>query len=516
MNKTLRLFVRKAISDQSGQILPWLAVVLVGMLGAAGLTIDVGRAYVAHSQLQNYANAAALAAAGDVYNTSSTTGASAVATSYSASTGNQNVNGSLGTVTTTVTTVCLNMLMPVGSTCSSSTAVPNAVKVKQTATVPTYFMKLFGFNSLSVSSQATASMQGAAQPWNVAVILDATTSMGSTPPSGSCKGYSTLFKCAEAGVQSLLQAVQPCPGGSNCNSSNTQFRVALFSFPNVSTANVSNFWGNCSTPTHEPYTLPLTNITGYTPLKYGTATATYEDTPVSTSDGDANGFVTDYWSATQTNNLNTSSSIVKEVTGCLTNPGGESSYFTGAFYAAQAALLAEQKAYGGKNAIIILSDGQMQAPSSKFPTGNVTPSTAGYNASALTTTGYYPSTKNECQQGIMAAQSAQTAGTTVFSVAFGSESSGCTTSGGGTDSSLIATATSGNAAFSSVNSITPCVTMKNVASPTTNGISYFYADTSSSSNGCTDTAHTVSEVNQIFWAISSYFTSPRLLPNNAS
>jgi hypothetical protein len=284
----------------------------------------------------------------------------------------------------------------------------------------------------------------------------------------------------------------------------------------VSTSNVSNFWGSCSKPSGEVYTLPLTNLTSYTPLTYSGVTATYEDTPVNTSDGDKNGFVTDYWSSTATGNLNTSSSIVKEVNGCLTNPGGENSYFTGAFYAAQAALVAEQKLYGGQNAIIILSDAQMQAPSSKFASGNVTPSTAGYNASALTSTGYYPSTKNECQQGIMAGQAASTAGTTVFAVAFGSESSGCTSSTGGYDSSLIATATAGNSAFTSVNSITPCTTMKNTASPAANGVSYFYADTSSANNGCTDSAHTVSQVSQIFWAISSYFTSPRLLPSNVT
>ena len=516
MKKTIRLFVRKAIDDQSGQILPWLAVVLVGMLGMAGLTVDVGRAYVAHVQLQNYANAAALAAAGEVYNTSSTNGAVPIANCYSGSACSQTVNPSLGTVTTTVTTVCMNILEPAGSTCSKS-SVANAVKVAQTASVPTTFMKLFGFNSLSVSSSATASMQGAAQPWNVAVILDATVSMGSTPVAGgSCAGYSTLFKCAQGGVQALLQAVQPCPGGTGCTSTNTQFRVALFTFPNMSTSNVSNFWVSCSQPTSEHYTMPLTNLTAYTPLTYSGATATYEATPVNTSDGDKYGFVSDYWSATQTNNLNTSSSIVKEVTGCLSNPGGQSSYFAGAIYAAQAALKAEQAKYGGQNAIIILSDGQMQADSSKFPSGNVSPSASGYNASAMTTTGYYPSAKDDCQQGIMAAQTAQTAGTTVFSVAFGSESGGCTSSGGGTDTSLIATATTGNTSFSTVNSITPCTTMKNIASPTVNGVSYFYADTTSSKNGCTDTAHTVSEVNQIFWAISSYFTSPRLVSNNAA
>jgi Flp pilus assembly protein TadG len=568
MKKTIVQLVQKALDDQRGQILPWIAVVLVGLLGTAGLSIDVGRAYVAHSQLQNYANAAALAAAGEVYSTSSTNNATTVATSYSAASGDENVNGSLGAVTTTITTVCLNVLMPTGSSCSTS-SVANAVKVKQTASVPTYFMKLFGFNSLSISSQATASMQGAAEPWNVAIVLDATASMGSAPASGgSCDGYSTLFTCALGGAKALLQAVQPCPGGANCTSSNTQFRVALFSFPNVTTASVADDYTCSGTPTHEPYTLPLstgyssesTTLSGYTPLGYATAStstshgvttttytstqpvATYEDTPIgTTSDGDANGFSSNYWSATASGNLSTSSSLAKAVGGCMKNPGGESTYYGGVLYAAQAALAAEQAKYGGKNALIILSDGQANATNDKFPGSSNVPasgqtSQAAYGFSVATnstsstfnnlnttgtttkTFGYYPDFHDECQQAIMAAQAAQAAGTTVFSVAFGSEDDGCGVAGSGatvTDTSLIASATTGNPALS-LASLTPCITMKNIASPATSTTSYFYADTSSATNGCTDNAHTVSQINQIFLSISSYFTTPRLIPNNAT
>ncbi len=366
--------------------------------------------------------------------------------------------------------------------------------------------------------------------------------MSDAPPSGSCTGYSTEFSCALGGVQALLEAVQPCAGGTGCTSANTQFRVALFSFPNVSTGTVADEWNCSGTPTNEHYTLPITNgyssetttLTSYTPLTYSGVDATYEDTPVNTSDGDVNGFVSDYWSATQTNNLNTSSSIVKAVTGCMKNPGGESTYYGGVIYAAQAALAAEQKANGGNNALIILSDGQANADNSKFPSSgsSASPSADGFtvttNSTSNTTTnltgtsgsfGYYPDFHDECQQAIMAAQAAQTAGTTVFSVAFGSEDDGCAVSGSGvtvTDTTLIATATSGNSALS-LSTLTPCITMKNMASPTTaNGTSYFYADSSSASSGCTDTAHTVSQINQIFWAISSYFTTPRLVPNSAT
>src|SRR5208337_1052867 len=85
MKTTKMSFVRRALNDQRGQVLPWVALATVGMLGMGGMSIDVGRAYVAHVQLQNYANAAVLAAAGLVYNTSSTNNATTEATLYSAS-----------------------------------------------------------------------------------------------------------------------------------------------------------------------------------------------------------------------------------------------------------------------------------------------------------------------------------------------------------------------------------------------------------------------------------------------
>ena len=64
MKTLIKSFARKALHDQRGQVLPWVALATVGMLGVGGLGIDVGRAYVAQAQLQNYANAAALCSRG--------------------------------------------------------------------------------------------------------------------------------------------------------------------------------------------------------------------------------------------------------------------------------------------------------------------------------------------------------------------------------------------------------------------------------------------------------------------
>jgi len=222
--------------------------------------------------------------------------------------------------------------------------------------------------------------------------------------------------------------------------------------------------------------------------------------------------------------LNTSSSVVKEVNGCLTNPGGESTYYAGVIYAAQAALTAEQSLYPkAKNAIILLSDGQADVTdSSKLASGAPTATTGGAPAtdylqlvSSPTSTNYYPSTTDQCQQAIKAAQVAQAAGTTIFSVAFGSEASGCTGTGAFADSQLWASATSGQPALS-LGTLNPCIVMKNIASPTANNIDYFYADTQSASNGCTANANSVSTIGDIALSIAANFNLPRLLPAGSS
>jgi hypothetical protein len=55
--------------------------------------------------------------------------------------------------------------------------------------------------------------------------------------------------------------------------------------------------------------------------------------------------------------------------------------------------------------------------------------------------------------------------------------------------------------------------MENIAS----SLQYFYSDAnqSNSNSTCQDNAHTVTYLSQIFQAISSDFTTPRLIPNNA-
>lgn len=549
MKNTIGSFVQKALRDERGQILPWLAVVLVGMLGAAGLTIDVGRAYVLRGQLQNIANAAALAAAGEVYNNSSINGYQQIAGNYGP--GGQNSNVAGGTVTPTVTGVCLNSLLPSGQTCSSGSS-PNAIKVVEKASIPTYFMALAGIKTLNVSSSALASMQGVSNKWNVAIVVDGTVSMGST--DSSCGG-GTRFQCAMGGIQQFLKATDPCPAGAaSCTPATSNLRVALFAFPNFSTVNGSKTFSNDSTCTwtfaNNPYTLPTTTSSSYSSLAY-THSGTTTTSSYQLTDWD-----TDYYSPTSssTSGLNSSDNLVQTTgygysfsngttthKGCYTNLGGESTYYAGVIYAAQAALLQAQKAYGGKNALIILSDGQAQAASGKFPaatstagTGGISVTSAGSstyskNASNLTGTagtwGQYPDFNDECQQAIIAAQTVAAAGTRVIAVAYGAESSGCNSSGGsgGTDTTIASDSYTDNVAFSSVSNLLPCVTMENIANPesgnTASWQSYFFSDvgqsSSSTDTSCINNQQTASDLGNIFFAISAQFTNPRLLPANS-
>jgi hypothetical protein len=527
MRNAISSFLRRAITDESGQTLPFIALGMIAFLGVAGLSIDVGHAYVVRGQLQNTANASALAAAGLVYySQSSSVNTTTQADQYSAGSGDENANSGLGTVTTTVTTKSLNMLMPTGETCSSSTPA-NAVQVTDKAAVKTYFMALLGMTNLNVSATATASMQGIANTWNVAVIVDGTQSMSTKDTN--CGGL-TEFQCALSGVQTFLAATNPCPPGG-C-SSGSRLRVSLFSFPNLDTSSGFSDTSTCSGPfTNEVYSLPTTSATTYSPITYtGTSafSATYQMTDWDSSYYDPQ--------SSSTSGLNSSDNLVKTIgygynsstgamthKGCLPNVGGESTYYGGVLYAAQAALLEEQTANpGSSNAIILLSDGQANADSSKFPskTSTPNPTTAGIavTSSGSSTTnltggsntfGHYPDYNDECQQAIMAAQSAAAAGTRVYAVAYGSEDSGCGV--GGTDTTLVATGT--NASFTA-GTLTPCITMENIAS----SLAYFYSDYNQSGSGstCQDASHTVSTLADIFLAISADFTTPRLIPNNAT
>lgn len=541
-------FARRALNDQRGQTLPFVALGMVAFVGVAGLSIDVGHAYVVRSQLQSSANAAALAALPNLYNSNTTTTVTSnavtnAADALSASSGGANYNPHMPTVTTTVTTPCINALL-ITSTCAKTGNIPNAVRVLETAKVPTYFMSLFSVKSLQVGATATATPNGPPRtPWNIAVILDATPSMNNT--DANCSG-NTDEQCAMNGIQEMLQKLNPCTIGGGCKYSDptTFVRVSFFSFPNVLSTTVSSDYCNGGSPTGEPYTLPVVPPTGsksgYTPVAYTGLqsssskvwTGTYQILQQSAdpTNIDANGFTSQYYNASDTNSLDTTSILVKMfgngvTNGCMTEPstnyasggGGGVTYFASAIYAAQAALLAEKASadlivgQATNNAIIFVSDGQANTPLQQFPIGDgakkVNDTTIGI-WSMDTTTGAYPSTIDPCQQAMIAGQYAKSQGTRVFGVAYGSESNGCTD----TNFVTVPTYATLNVSLPSrASNILPCMTIENLA----DSLDDFYAESSSVGCATKGTNAPMSSLAAIFDAITnSLGAGPRLISNS--
>lgn len=484
LNRESRLY--RLFTDDRGQMLPVMAILLVGFLGTAALSIDLGRAYVGYRELVNSTNAAALAGASALPNST----ASSNATTYSALTGDDNNLANMSNVTMVSgypKLECLTTLSNEGMACVAP-ANANAVQVQQQMVINLYFAPIFGKKTLTLTATSTAAMSGAATtPYNVAIIIDATGSMSDTDSDSQCSA--SRLSCALSGVQTLVKLLYPClatesscgtvttlsnGGGSVANSVD---RVSLFTFPNVTLGTVSEDYDCSSTnPTNEPYTFPSASATSYAPS--GSSTPTYQII----------GYSSDYKTSDTATTLSTTSALSKTigaVSGCtgMGNPGGEGTYYAGVIYAAQASLVAEQAANpGSQNVMIILSDGDAGTTDSGAMPG------------ASTTSGTYPSTKQQCAQAVTAANAATTAGTRVYTVAYGAESSGC-----GTDTSP---------------TITPCQTMQKMASSS----QYFFSDYTATggTSSCVSASQPTTNLQQIFTDIATSFTVARLIPNSTT
>ena len=536
MRMTLASKLRRLLKEESGQVLPISALMFVALLALAGLSLDVGHVYHCERQLQAFADAAALAGAGSMRNAATTTAVTTTATSYSGVSGSLNANSSLPNVTMVSgypALECLNTLKTQGLACLGS--VPyNAIQVQLQVVVPMYFASLVGIHSMTVTRRATAAARGAsASPYNVAVIVDTTLSMAY--PDANCG--STQIACALNGVQVLLKSLSPCAATlTACTvtsgvAASSVDRVALFTFDNVSTATAS-LDSNCTTAIPSPtsqngyystrsdgttinYTMPTsskgqavtpwsgaptavaysfpaigatsyTNATTYYPTSpQTTGTATYQLTP----------FLSDYRASDTATGLTPASLLVmaaggKSSCGGMAVPnfaGQYGTYYAGAIYAAQSALVAQRAANpGSNNVIIILGDGDSTAP---HTLGNFTDM-----ASTATSNGLYPSWVGECGQAVDAAAYATAHGTTVYSVAYGASSSGC----------------SSDRNAGQHPNISPCDTMAGMASSP----NYFYSDYNlTGSNSNCIAGQSVTALSDIFVAISGDLTTARLIPN---
>src|SRR5664279_2886068 len=261
--------VRRRHGEQ-GQILPIVAIALVAMLGISAFAIDVGYAYYAKRQLQSATDAAALAGAQDLPNS---TTAIATATSYAAANTPANVS-----FTFTYQAKCT--ATAVAATGCNAAVNPNDLTVSGSATTNTWFAGLFGINHFTVSAHANACSPCSSTPVDIVLAVDRTGSMCSpTGPGGTC----TDLNNAKDGIRTLLGLMNP-----------PYAQIGMLDFPPVQTTGTSpcsapynslgnNGYDGYDSPTRGYVTDPISGT-----YKTGTALNTSSGLYLHTVDGPSN------------------------------------------------------------------------------------------------------------------------------------------------------------------------------------------------------------------------------------
>lgn len=430
------------VRAEHGQVLPFTALILVILIGFAGLVVDVGRAYVAQRQLQNAVDAAALAAA---QNLPKAPTAQDAAVSYSglntgATIGKNELTGygvtasqsPIVTFSCTPNATCSTDADPSDKQCGPQTQGCNTVSVKEQASVSTTLAHLF-LSSFNLSASSTAAVgPGKSTEFDVALVIDSTSSMNSScgepvtdPTTGDViipQGQSTRIDCAKQGIRTLLSGLWPCDKSiQSCGNATPVDEVSLLTFPALTDPN----------STVHDSTGTLTNLDLETQCEgqyNGSGPAWYRSTPNTrfpdwylkdsdTTDSGPAGYeitpLSNDYKLSAASDLNPASSLVSAVywNTCPGSSWPRNEYYglnaptcnssctsyADAITAAQTEL-ADDKDRGAQPVIILLSDGDAN-------TGGANPCTAGVNA----------------------AKAATAAGTLVYSVMYGenSTSTGC-------------------------------------------------------------------------------------------
>ena len=439
----LATLLRRLAKARQGTVVLVMALATTATLGTAAVVVDLGTAELAQRQLQAATDAAALAGANDINTGSGKAVATAIA--YSAMNSGKNASSRLTNVTMPAGYPQLTCLANTGMTtlCTTGSDKANAIVVKQTATVKTYFAKLIGFSSMTVNASATAAVSvGQPKQLDVMIILDNTGSMH-TDPDNSCgynrpgKGVTTYrIDCALAGARTLIAQLDPAVDN-----------IGLMIFPGTTTTAEAAKATSCTgaVPAVQSYaSSPIYEMVALGPYSYAFDTKSNAPTKAGLANALQDGTTAD------PNNNN------KTCQQGLQAPGGVQTFFADAIDAAQNALLTEAGGRkGAQKVIIILSDGESN--SSYAPSKPI------------------DKTKNQCRQGVTAAQTATAAGTWVYSIAYGAPTAySCPTD---------------------TPSLTPCETMRQMATDA----SRFYSD---GNNGCVSAANPVYKLTDIFASIS--------------
>jgi Putative Tad-like Flp pilus-assembly len=547
--------ILRLLRSQQGQSIVMVVISLSAILTLAVSAAEVGHVYYAYHQLVVSTQAAAMAGAQEMSQALQNTTTSAAYTAavssavkqYSSVSGGLNAtsflqNDAIATQTEKCSTTMETKFNVACEVPPGGGAGYNVIAVTQTAKVPLWFGGLIGMPSMNLSATATASMSGSPGIFNLAVIMDTTGSMA-TVVRNDKDCTTTQISCAVQGLEGMLETMDPCAQETACTSG-TQYvdDVGLFVFPAISANYSANSYSAdyCgSSAKSVPYN--FINVTpGTTTQNLGMETTTsnpntnagaYEIIP----------FNDTYKTSDATQTLSDSSALAQAVgyasSGCngLSAPGGQGTYYAQVIYTAQAALEQQQSLNPtSQNVMIILSDGDATACALLANTAAGGCNTAanivadnnptcaktggsclnGTGTSSTNPTGYqspnYPSALGECGQAVQAAQLATQAGTAVYTIGFGSETSGCTTDKTYT---IAAGNTYGGEAWpSGPYAGTPCNAIAAMASDSTK----FFSDNSVGCPVIAPANANFTSLAQIFAAITQLLGRPRLIPNGTT
>jgi hypothetical protein len=478
----MNALLQRLYHDEKGQALYLVAAALVGLLGMAALSIDIGYALHGQRELQASADAAASAGALDLPNSASSAITDAKTTSGIP--GSENAIKDLSSVrletpgttiagppvvtcfqpcTGTQSTNCLPNASTApacsyyNSTTQTTITTGNVVVVQESGVSPTFFAKIFGFGSVTLRVTSVAMARGTAPlPINIFMVTDTTESMTSTDPNCGITDWGTGFPtptkedCAKWGIRMLLTGLNP-----------SVQNVGLVTFPAVNPTSDGaehDCWSpqfasggsSCSEAGIVPYSCASADFL-VVPLKNDYLNSSGNLSSSSDLVGAVSWDGPDTCTTTTTGSGRGSTTVIHYG---LQDPGGEATRYGEAITEAQDVLVETPDV---ASAIIVLGDGTVN-------------------------TGSTP-----CSSAVTAAQAATAAGTSVYAVGYDIPGGTC---GQG---------------------YTYCQVMQGIASSPSN----FYADSESAANGCASTANVgLTSLGSIFKGLAEQLGTTRLLPSS--
>jgi len=147
---------RARFSDETGAVFIFMALLLIVMLGAAGVALDVGHAYLSKARISRAVDAGALAAARNLRQGQEVAEAEAIAVARA--------NGVAEGMESVTTSIGFGM----------NDRGENTVEFRASRSLPTVFARLLGVSEFTVGAMAEA----AAPPLDIVLVLDTSGSLG--------------------------------------------------------------------------------------------------------------------------------------------------------------------------------------------------------------------------------------------------------------------------------------------------------------------------------------------------